>query len=84
MLTLVWSDEKYMNLLEYAYSIAHNESVFTEATKHTADIFAEGRSLFMHGFFLAVNALSEMENNYTIVPIPKYDGYPRKLYLREL
>ncbi len=74
MLTLVWSDEKYMNLLEYAYSVAHNETVFTEAQRHTADIFAEGRSLFMHGFFLAVNSLSEMENDYTIVPIPKYDA----------
>ena len=50
-----------------------------EDERHTATIFTEGRSLFMHGFFLAVDTLEEMEDDYAVLPIPKasetQDGY---------
>ena len=77
-LTLLWNDEQYVTLLENAYNIFHHDAVLTEKTasqfRHTAAEFAEGRSLFMHGFFMAVDQLEEMEDDYTIVPIPKYDA----------
>jgi len=77
-LVLLWNDEQYVNLLENAYSIFHHDAVLTEKTgsayRHQAAEFAEGRSLFMHGFFMAVDQLEEMEDDYTIVPIPKYDA----------
>ncbi|MBR4960217.1 MAG: hypothetical protein IKY52_04910, partial [Clostridia bacterium] len=77
-LTLLWNDEQYVNLLENAYNIFHNDAVLTEGTtsvyRHKATEFAEGRTLFMHGFFMAVDQLEEMEDDYTIVPIPKYDA----------
>ncbi|MBQ4606156.1 MAG: hypothetical protein IJB15_05590 [Clostridia bacterium] len=77
-LTLLWKDEQYVNLLENAYNIFHHDAVLTEKTasqfRHKAVEFAEGRSLFMHGFFMAVDQLEEMEDDYTIVPIPKFDA----------
>ena len=77
-LTLLWNDEQYVNLLENAYNIFHHDAVLTEktgsTTRHKAVEFAEGRSLFMHGFFMAVDQLEEMEDDYTIVPIPKFDA----------
>ncbi len=77
-LTLLWNDEQYVTLLENAYNIFHHDAVLTEkiasTTRHKAVEFAEGRSLFMHGFFMAVDQLEEMEDDYTIVPIPKFDA----------
>lgn len=77
-LTLLWNDELYVTLLENAHSVMHNDAVLTEKKasphRHKAVEFAEGRSLFMHGFFMAVDHLEDMEDDYTIVPIPKYDA----------
>lgn len=72
-LTLLWNDEAYLNLMENAYYIFHDNSVFTGGERHTSTIFREGRSLFLHGFFLAVDSLEEMEDDYSVLPIPKYE-----------
>ncbi len=82
-LTLLWNDERYINLVEYAYNTIHSDHVFSTIddstiVRHTAIPFVEGRSLFLHGFFLAVDHLAEMEDDYTIVPIPKYDAGQEK------
>ena len=78
-LTVNWGGEAYMNAMEKAYELFHSPSVYMEDERHTATIFTEGRSLFMHGFFLAVDTLEEMEDDYAVLPIPKtsetQDGY---------
>lgn len=78
-LTVSWGGEAYMNAMEKAYELFHSPSVYMEDERHTATIFTEGRSLFMHGFFLAVDTLEEMEDDYAVLPIPKtsetQDGY---------
>lgn len=74
-----WGSEAYMNAMEKAYELFHSPSVYMEDERHTATIFTEGRSLFMHGFFLAVDTLEEMEDDYAVLPVPKasetQDGY---------
>ncbi len=78
-LIVSWGGEAYMNAMEKAYELFHSPSVYMEDERHTATIFTEGRSLFMHGFFLAVDTLEEMEDDYAVLPIPKtsetQDGY---------
>ena len=78
-LIVSWGGEAYMNAMEKAYELFHSPSVYMEDERHTATIFTEGRSLFMHGFFLAVDMLEEMEDDYAVLPIPKtsetQDGY---------
>ena len=78
-LTVGWNNEAYMNAMEKAYELYHSPNAYMEDERHTATIFTEGRSLFMHGFFLAVDALEEMEDDYAVLPIPKtsetQDGY---------
>lgn len=74
-LTLLWQDESYVDAMEKAYEIFHDDAVWTDKNqnnRHTAVEFASGKSLFLHGFFLAVDHLKEMEDDYTILPIPKY------------
>lgn len=70
-LIVSWGGEAYMNAMEKAYELFHSPSVYMEDERHTATIFTEGRSLFMHGFFLAVDTLEEMEDDYAVLPIPK-------------
>ena len=78
-LIVSWGGEAYMNAMEKAYELFHSPSVYMEDERHTATIFTEGRSLFMHGFFLAVDTLEEMEDDYAVLPVPKasetQDGY---------
>lgn len=78
-LIVSWGGEAYMNAMEKAYELYHSQNVYMEDERHTATIFTEGRSLFMHGFFLAVDTLEEMEDDYAVLPIPKtsetQDGY---------
>lgn len=76
-LTLLWNDAAYMDIMEKAYEIFHNDAVWTEKNqvyRHTAVEFASGNILFLHGFFFAVDQLKEMEDDYTILPIPKYSA----------
>ncbi len=77
-LIVMWGSDLYLRLLENAYGIFHNNAVLVEKTsqnfRHKAAEFTEGRSLFMHGFFLAVDELGNMDDDYTIVPIPKFDA----------
>ncbi len=82
-LTLLWNDERYVTLAENAYNTIHSDHVFStiddsKIVRHTATPFVEGRSLFLHGFFMAVDQLEEMEDDYTIVPVPKYDASQEK------
>ncbi len=82
-LTLLWNDERYMDLAENAYNTIHSDHIFSTIDdktlpRHRADFFVEGKSLFLHGFFMAVDSLSEMEDDYTIVPVPKYDEAQEK------
>ena len=78
-LIVSWGSEAYGNAMEKAYALFHSPSVYMEDERHTATIFTEGRSLFMHGFFLAVDTLEEMEDDYAVLPVPKtsetQDGY---------
>ena len=70
-LTVNWGSEAYNSAMEKAYTLYHSPNVYMKDDRHTATIFAEGRSLFMHGFFLAIDGLEEMEDDYAILPIPK-------------
>lgn len=61
-LTLLWQDESYVDAMEKAYEIFHNNAVWTDKNqnnRHTAVEFANGDVLFLHGFFLAVDHPSE-------------------------
>ena len=70
-LTVNWGSEAYNSAMEKAYTLYHSQNMYMKDERHTATIFAEGRSLFMHGFFLAIDGLEEMEDDYAILPIPK-------------
>ena len=49
------------------------ESVITE-------IFKQGRALFYNGFICDANGFRDMDDDYGIVPMPKYDGQQDNYY----
>ncbi len=69
-----WGTEKYMELAENAYNIFHSDDFSSLNDRYITTEFANGRALFMHSIFSGVDSLSNMEDDYTLVPTPKYDA----------
>ncbi len=72
-LTVAWGNEQYAALLEKAYNYFHTDAVWADVFNTTTQ-FVEGRSLFLHGFFRAVDQMKDMTNDYTLAPMPKADA----------
>ncbi len=69
-----WDSERYMTLIENAYNIFHSEDYSHAYDRYIATDFAAGLALFMHSIFSGIDGLSEMEDDYTLLPVPKYDA----------
>lgn len=70
-LEIAWTSEAYYDAMERFYTLYHQADMFTKNPRGDATIFTDGRSIFMHGFFLAADKLQDMEDDYSILPIPK-------------
>ncbi len=75
-----WGTEKYMELAENAFNLFHSDDYSGLNARYITTEFANGRALFMHSIFSGVDSLSNMEDDYTLVPTPKYDA-AQKEYL---
>ncbi len=68
-----WESERYIELAEKAYNIMHGDDTFLNNARNKAEMFTEGRALFMPAIFhSATNKITDMTDDYTCVPIPKY------------
>ena len=70
---LTWDNPRVADIIELAYNIVHSDDVYLGAAGYTADSFVGGRSLFLSTFFMGVSYLVNMEDDYGIIPCPKYD-----------
>ena len=70
---LTWDSPRVADIISLAYDIVHSDDVYLKADGYTADSFVGGRSLFLSTFFMGVSALVDMEDDYGIIPCPKYD-----------
>lgn len=66
-----WNGETYYDGMERFYALYHQSDMFRMNPRGDTTIFTDGRSIFMHGFFIAADKLQEMEDDYAILPIPK-------------
>jgi len=72
-LALTWDTEQFYNTLETAYKIYHGSDAYTKNARNDSTIFNNGKALFLNGFFYTLNMLSDMEDDFGILPCPKYD-----------
>lgn len=74
-INLVLNTEKTVSIIDKMYSFYYeNDGVFLTEYKPSKDRFAAGQSLFlMCHFYPAMNELRSMEQDYGIIPFPKWD-----------
>ena len=75
---LAYTDEKVTNIYEKIYGIVVEQNAYyvTQESQYATmfEVFSEGRALFsVLTLKLISQYLSEMEDSYGILPIPKYD-----------
>lgn len=69
------NNEKFINYMSTLYDLYYN-NVGTYVTKEETvmfNAFIEGRSLFLVNRFVGANQLRDMQDEYGIIPFPKYD-----------
>jgi len=77
--TLVLNNENTVDAITSLYSLVfETEGVYFSGPKYEEDVknrnkFAEGTSMFLHGFFYTAEAMRDMKDNYGIVPAPLLD-----------
>ena len=66
----VYGNEKFVSVMEWTYK---NFVSGMDLPQIGNDIFAEGQELFCVGYFSHIATLREMEDNFTVLPMPKWD-----------
>lgn len=75
---LVWEREDTANAVQLAFDIYHSDDVLLNQEGYTADNFVAGNSLFLSTFFMGITSLSEMQDDYGVLPCPKRDEAQEK------
>ncbi len=73
-------DERMNTMMENAHTIFHCDDAFSSSARFTCEPFASGNALFLFGYFYAVSNLSDMTDDYGIVPPPKYEESQKNYY----
>lgn len=70
------NEEKAADMVNKVYSLFYesNGTITTDGWGLHSDVFTKGRALFMNGVFKqAIESLNNMEDDYAILPYPKWD-----------
>ncbi len=70
------NEEKAADMVNKVYSLIYesNGTITTDGWSLHQDVFTAGRALFMNGVFLhAIERFNNMEDDYAILPYPKWD-----------
>lgn len=70
---LNWEKEKFFEVSEKVHELFHSEDSLTKIDRFNADAFVGGRAMFMTGYFYAIADLSNMEDDYGVLPSPKWN-----------
>lgn len=66
----VYGNEKFVSVMEWTYQ---NFVAGMDLPEVENDVFREGRELFCIAYFSNIVGLREMEDDFTVLPIPKWD-----------
>lgn len=80
---LSMNEEKFASMVEKVYKLFYesNGTITTDGWSLHSDTFKAGRALFMDGVFLhSYNHFTEMEDDYAILPYPKWDENQAEYY----
>ena len=66
----VYGNEKFVSVMEWTYENFVSGMTLPEVGN---DVFEEGNELFCVGYFSHIALLREMEDDFTVLPMPKWD-----------
>ncbi len=71
---LIWYTERTVSVLEKLVDFyASNDNFYVAADKDAQKIFSEGRALLMNATFGQASMLRSMDDDFGIIPFPKFD-----------
>lgn len=68
---LSWETEGFIEIMEDVNAIFNDVNTLSKVTRFNADAFINSRVMFMAGYFFAFANLTEMEDDYGVIPPPK-------------
>lgn len=68
---LSWETEGFYDVMEQAHALFHDANTLSNIPRFSADAFVGSRAMFMTGYFFAFANLSEMDDDYGVIPPPK-------------
>ncbi|MHB1153335.1 MAG: hypothetical protein ACYCWE_06205 [Eubacteriales bacterium] len=81
---LSWETQGFIDIMEDVNALFNDVNVLSKVTRFNADAFINSRAMFMTGYFFAFANLSEMDDDYGVVPPPKrnesQDAYYAETY----
>lgn len=80
---LAINEEKFASMVEKVYKLFYdsNGTITTDGWSLHSETFMAGRALFMDGVFLhSYQVFTEMEDDYAILPYPKWDENQAEYY----
>jgi len=83
----VYGSEKFVDIMEYCKDLFFNDTENVMGSKGIGggkDMFTHNRALFSVGFMDHMSLLRDMDADYTVLPVPKYDETQQKYISRTL
>lgn len=68
---LSWETEGFIEIMEQANMLFNDVNTLSKIERFSAVPFSESRAMFMFGYFFAFANLSEMEDDFGVIPPPK-------------
>ncbi len=75
-----WETEQYLELAEATFNIFHSDDYSRLNERYVTSDFVAGNALFMQSIFSGIDSLSDMDDDYTLVPMPKYNAEQENYY----
>ncbi|MDD4774442.1 MAG: hypothetical protein PHZ09_12705, partial [Eubacteriales bacterium] len=68
---LNWESEGFLDIMQEAHTLFNDDNSLSNIDRFNADAFVGSRAMFMAGYFYAIANLSDMADDYGIIPPPK-------------
>ena len=77
---LNWESESFHDIMQEANTLFNDVNALSDIERFNADAFVGSRAMFMAGYFFATANLSDMADDYGIIPPPKRNDAQEKYF----
>lgn len=83
----IWDDQKYLGLMETLHELMYTgdnniSNITVDGAMGNSEAFLEGRAMIYSTVFNSINTAREMEDDFAVLPIPKYNEAQESYYSR--